>query len=158
MLSILLCSREKQGYGGTLKKWHSPFTWEGITLRWCIMRKHFFLPFSSSVETTFILEVLSFQTKIQFEVSLTRYFDDGIACLLYWGEGGKFGLFFSCPCCNFLIVTGVDHLVIVWEIASGTAVAHLTAHTGVVYTLCFSRDGTVLASGKHSIPVHSCRL
>lgn len=63
--------------------------------------------------------------------------------------------FFS-PCCNF--VTGVDHLVIVWEIASGSAVAHLTAHTGVVYTLCFSRDGTVLASGKHSIPVHSCRL
>lgn len=48
------------------------------------MRKLFFLPFSSSVETTFILEVLSFQTKIQFEVvSLTRYFDDGIACLLY---------------------------------------------------------------------------
>ena len=28
------------------------------------------------------------------------------------------------------------------------------AHTGVVYTLCFSRDGTILASGKNYIPVY----
>ena len=49
-------------------------------------------------------------------------------------------------------------MVIVWEIASGTAVAHLMAHTGVVYTLCFSRDGTILASGKNYIPVYIGRL
>ena len=47
-----------------------------------------------------------------------------------------------------LCAAGVDHSVIVWDVASGTAVAHLTAHTDVVYALCFSRDGTLLASGE----------
>ena len=43
---------------------------------------------------------------------------------------------------------GADSQVLIWDLATGTMVAQLAGHTNTVYDLCFSRDGTMLASGQ----------
>ena len=42
---------------------------------------------------------------------------------------------------------GVDKRILLWNIADGVPVIDLTGHTDAVYSLCFSRDGHILASG-----------
>ena len=43
---------------------------------------------------------------------------------------------------------GVDQRILLWDIAEAAPIADLNGHTGTVYSLCFSREGHVLASGK----------
>ena len=44
-------------------------------------------------------------------------------------------------------VIGVDKRVYIWDIESGNQVCELPGHTDTVYTLAFSRDSNILASG-----------
>lgn len=46
-----------------------------------------------------------------------------------------------------LFILGVDKTIHLWDIASGNMLAQLKGHTGTVYSLGFSREGSVLASG-----------
>lgn len=46
------------------------------------------------------------------------------------------------------IFLGVDSVVLLWDIATGGLMAQMKGHTDTVYSLCFSRDGGVLASGQ----------
>ena len=46
------------------------------------------------------------------------------------------------------VCPGTDSVVIVWDISSGASVVQLNGHTSIVYALCYSRDGTILASGR----------
>jgi len=45
--------------------------------------------------------------------------------------------------------TGVDKTILLWDIASGNMLAQLKGHTETVYSLTFSREGSVLSSGKY---------
>lgn len=47
---------------------------------------------------------------------------------------------------NFFL-TGVDHVIHLWDLANGNLVAVLKGHTSTIYALCFSREGAILASG-----------
>ncbi len=44
-------------------------------------------------------------------------------------------------------VIGMDKRVYIWDIESGNQVCELPGHTDTVYTLAFSRDSNILASG-----------
>ena len=46
-----------------------------------------------------------------------------------------------------IFTTGADCLVLLWDLATSTAIAQFKGHTNTVYSLCFSRDGNVLATG-----------
>lgn len=48
---------------------------------------------------------------------------------------------------NIFAFPGTDKTILLWDIASGDMVAQLKGHTDTIYTLDFSRDGTLLASG-----------
>ena len=48
---------------------------------------------------------------------------------------------------RYLASSGVDGVVILWDISNGNMVARLNGHTETVYSLCFSRCGSVLATG-----------
>lgn len=50
-------------------------------------------------------------------------------------------------CGRFLISAGADKNIMIWDMAHGNLVAKLMAHRDTIYSLCYSRDGTVLASG-----------
>lgn len=45
------------------------------------------------------------------------------------------------------ILDGDEHVIRLWDAASGELVRELSGHTGIVYTLAFSPDGRTLASG-----------
>lgn len=49
---------------------------------------------------------------------------------------------------DIYISLGVDSVVLLWDIATGGLMAQMKGHTDTVYSLCFSRDGGVLASGQ----------
>ena len=42
---------------------------------------------------------------------------------------------------------GADHQALLWDIAEGRLIKDLPGHRGDVRSLCFSREGEVLASG-----------
>lgn len=60
-------------------------------------------------------------------------------------------IFFRCKkrnyCIVFVIFSGVDKTILLWDIASGNMLAQLKGHTQAVYSLMFSREGSVLTSG-----------
>jgi WD40 repeat protein len=47
-------------------------------------------------------------------------------------------------------IIGVDKTILLWDIASGNMLAQLKGHTETVYALTFSREGSVLSSGKYN--------
>ena len=49
---------------------------------------------------------------------------------------------------RYLVSSGVDGLILIWDIQQKVMVGKLDNHTGCVHALVFSRDGEVLASGK----------
>ena len=42
-------------------------------------------------------------------------------------------------------------MLILWDVSNGNIVAQMNGHTESVYTLCFSRCGSVLASGMYKV-------
>jgi transcription initiation factor TFIID subunit 5 len=48
---------------------------------------------------------------------------------------------------RFLVSSGSDAKILIWDMANGGLVTILGLHTECVYTLAFSREGTLLASG-----------
>jgi hypothetical protein len=46
-----------------------------------------------------------------------------------------------------LLTGGADHVIRVWDVASGAAVGEMLGHSGPVFALCVSRDGQQVASG-----------
>ena len=48
---------------------------------------------------------------------------------------------------SHLMHAGLDKRVLVWDISTAALVCELRGHTGPVYQLVFSRDGSLLASG-----------
>ena len=46
---------------------------------------------------------------------------------------------------------GVDKLVLLWDISTGDLVAQFTGHEGTVYSLAFSREAAILASGQKPV-------
>lgn len=51
-------------------------------------------------------------------------------------------------CGRYLATGSADYNVLIWDLQHGQLVASLTDHNGTVHSLCFSRDGNILASGK----------
>lgn len=60
---------------------------------------------------------------------------------------GKFPQWPFLPTAAGLPPGGVDHLICLWDVATGHLVRKLEGHTGAVLTLAFSPDGALLASG-----------
>ncbi|KAK3710376.1 hypothetical protein QZH41_012300 [Actinostola sp. cb2023] len=48
---------------------------------------------------------------------------------------------------RYLVSSGVDQRILVWDLAEGTLITQLKGHKDTVYSLCFCRDGNILASG-----------
>jgi len=45
-------------------------------------------------------------------------------------------------------ISGVDQVILLWDVASGELAGQLKGHTGTIYSLAYSREGATLASGK----------
>lgn len=54
------------------------------------------------------------------------------------------------PCGRFLASGGGDKRVLVWDLANGHLIAEMLSHTSTIYTISFSRDCNMLASGWYS--------
>ena len=50
--------------------------------------------------------------------------------------------------------SGVDQVVLLWDISNGELVGELKGHTDTIYSLAFSREGTILASGKSTVSIN----
>ena len=48
---------------------------------------------------------------------------------------------------RYLISSGMDCNVLVWDLSNGNLISRLTGHKQAVHSLVFSRDGTILATG-----------
>ena len=57
------------------------------------------------------------------------------------------------PCGRYLASAGDDNRVLVWDLGHGHLVAEMASHTSTVYSICFSRDGNLLSSGKLNLAV-----
>lgn len=55
------------------------------------------------------------------------------------------------PCGRFLASGGGDKRVLVWDLANGHLIAEMLSHTSTIYTISFSRDCNMLASGWYSV-------
>lgn len=66
--------------------------------------------------------------------------------ILYLPQGPIHALDFS-PSGKFLASGATDGRVLLWDIGHGLMVGELKGHTDTIYTLKFSRDGEILASG-----------
>ena len=60
-----------------------------------------------------------------------------------------------CPNGKYLASAGEDKAVKLWDLAEGKLIHTFEGHTDVVWSLSFSREGTVLASGSAD---HTVRL
>lgn len=49
---------------------------------------------------------------------------------------------------RYLVSAGLDKRILLWDVAESAPVADFNGHTACINTLCFSREGHVLASGK----------
>ena len=47
-----------------------------------------------------------------------------------------------------MLMAGEDHMVKVWDLASGMLLRDLHGHTDFIYSLAFSNDSALLASGQ----------
>lgn len=56
---------------------------------------------------------------------------------LAWSPDGK-----------YIASGGADNQVLVWDIPNKVLIAEFSQHTSMVCSICFSRDGEVLASGE----------
>lgn len=65
---------------------------------------------------------------------------------LFLFQGPVHSLAFS-PNGRFLATGATDGRVLLWDIGHGLMVGELKGHTDTIYTLRFSRDGEILASG-----------
>lgn len=62
-------------------------------------------------------------------------------------QGPLHALAFS-PNGKFLASGATDGRVLLWDIGHGLMIGELKGHTDTIYSLRFSRDGEILASGK----------
>ena len=51
--------------------------------------------------------------------------------------------------CLYMLTLGVDKTVLMWDVATGEMVGCLKGHSDTVFTLEYSREGTLLATGKY---------
>lgn len=65
-------------------------------------------------------------------------------------QGPIHALAFS-PNGKFLASGATDGRVLLWDIGHGLMVGELKGHTDTIYSLRFSRDGEILASGGYNI-------
>lgn len=65
-------------------------------------------------------------------------------------QGPIHALAFS-PNGKFLASGATDGRVLLWDIGHGLMIGELKGHTDTIYSLRFSRDGEILASGEYSI-------
>lgn len=70
-----------------------------------------------------------------------------IGTLLYYLPQGPIHALDFAPSGKFLASGATDSRVLLWDIGHGLMVGELKGHTDTVYTLKFSRDGEILASG-----------
>ncbi len=63
-----------------------------------------------------------------------------------FSQGPVHNVTFS-PDGKYLASAGVDKMVLIWDLSNGELVAQLKGHTDTVYTLCYSREGSILTSG-----------
>lgn len=88
-----------------------------------------------------LLQMLKIDRSIQLQrLLLNKSFN------FYLSQGPIHALAFS-PSGKFLASGATDGRVLLWDIGHGLMVGELKVHTDTIYTLKFSRDGEILASG-----------
>ena len=51
---------------------------------------------------------------------------------------------------------GSDKLIFVWDLANGDIIGQFKGHTDTIHCLCYSRDSSVLASGRSKGQIRIC--
>lgn len=54
---------------------------------------------------------------------------------------------------SYVCVSGHDAQIMLWDVATGDLVGQLPGHYDAIYSLSFSREGTLLASG--TVQIHA---